>query len=151
MSSKDAMSASLIRRPTGAAPTSRAAATFQRKDMDVQPPATETQMTAQADGPQQRTTVVYPVALKRGLKTTAAKLDASMSGLVRSAVTAAMQDRAAVVSAAPRYQGVSGTRTTVDLLADQHKTLNVWAAQEGTTANALILAAIYQAYPDIEK
>ena len=72
-----------------------------------------------------------------------------MTDLVRAAVDAAMQDRDALIAAAPQYQRMPGTRTTIDLPADQHKTLNVWAAQEDTTANALILAAIYRKYPDM--
>lgn len=156
MSAKDTVSASLIRRPTGAAPTSRAAATFQREDTqppegagDQQPTTTPGGTKIHDGGAQQRTTVVYPVALKRGLKTAAAQQDTSMTDLVRAAVDAAMQDRDALIAAAPQYQRMPGTRTTIDLPADQHKTLNVWAAQEDTTANALILAAIYRKYPDM--
>ncbi len=135
----DQVRSSIIRRPISAAPSARAAETFH----PVSPAA------APVDAPPQRTTVVYPPQIRLGLKSYAATRDTTVTELVRVAITDGLTDAAALAISARQFRGVSGRRSTVDLPADLHKALKVTAAQHDTSVQALLLAAIHRAYPDL--
>lgn len=131
------MGESLIRRPTVDRPAARAADTFQTPHA-VDPP-----------GPMHRTTVTYPAALLLALKTTALQGGGTLGELVRAATAAALKTPDGLAVEAAAHQRVTGTRTTLDLPTEQHRSLKVLAAQNGVTVQALVLAAVARAHPDL--
>lgn len=137
----DQVRSSIIRRPVSTAPSARAAETFH----PVSPPGDS----LRSDAPPQRTTVVYPAQMRLGLKSHAATRDTTVTELVRLAATDGLTDAAALAQSSRQFQGVNGRRSTVDLPADLHKTLKVTAAQYDTSVQALLLAAIHGAYPEL--
>lgn len=173
MSTKNSQPASVIRRPTGAAPSTRAKATFQ------QPPSTPTPSEAPKATPEEtnqeaskeaatatsgaetataapaastegglhRTQVVYSPGLRRALRALAFNERASVSDLVRKAISAA--DPEVLAAASEPYLRLRGDRSTIDLPAAQHTALRVASINADSTVQALILAAIYRAYPDL--
>ncbi len=139
----DQVRSSIIRRPVSTAPSARAAETFH----PVSPPTTDP---PRSDAPPpQRTTVVYPAQMRLGLKSHAATRDTTVTELVRLAATDGLTDAAALAQSSRQFQGVNGRRSTVDLPADLHKTLKVTAAQYDTSVQALLLAAVHGAYPEL--
>ena len=137
----DQVRSSIIRRPVSTAPSARAAETFHPASPPTDP--------LPSDAPPQRTTVVYPAQMRLGLKSHAATRDTTVTELVRLAATDGLTDAAALAQSSRQFQGVSGRRSTVDLPADLHKTLKVTAAQYDTSVQALLLAAIHGAYPEL--
>lgn len=137
----DQVRSSIIRRPVSTAPSARAAETFHPASPPTAPP--------RSDAPPQRTTVVYPAQIRLGLKSHAAIRDTTVTELVRRAATVGLTDAAALAQSSRQFQGVNGRRSTVDLPADLHKTLKVTAAQYDTSVQALLLAAIHGAYPEL--
>lgn len=138
----DAVRASVIRRPTGAAAAARAASTFQGGDAQ------------RADAPTvheaMRTTMHLPPAMRTALKRRALDRDTTMSELIRTAVSSGLQDPAALASASMHHRRTSGgARTTLDLPRDVHRTLKRLAADEDTSVQALVLSAIVRTYPDL--
>lgn len=129
-----------LRRPTGAAPTTQAAAPV---NVAAARPATDDDI--------QRTTVVYPAETLRGLKARAVMTDTTVTELVRDALTAGMADTATLVTESRRWAGVKGKRTTIDLPAHLHRAAKVAAVTEETTVQAIVLAAIARTYPDLLK
>jgi hypothetical protein len=142
-STADAVRASVIRRPTGAAAAARAASTFQGGD------AQRTDAAAVVHEAM-RTTMHLPPAMRTALKRRALDRDTTMSGLIRAAISSGLQDPAALAGASMEHRRASsGARTTLDLPRDVHRTLKRLAADEDTSVQALVLTAIVRAYPDL--
>ncbi|MCH9728207.1 MAG: hypothetical protein K0U84_00725 [Actinomycetia bacterium] len=145
----DAVRASVIRRPTGAAAAARAASTFQLADearTETVPATTSTSTAHEA----MRTTLHLAPSLRTGLKRRAVDSETTMTELIRSAITAGLQDAAGLAAASMQHRRArSGARTTLDLPRDMHRTLKRLAADEDTSVQALVSAAILQAYPDL--
>jgi hypothetical protein len=73
-----------------------------------------------------------------------------MGELIRAAISSALQAPMALVAASMDQRGASGgVRTTLDLPRPVHRTLKRLAADEDTSLQALVVAAILQAYPDL--
>ena len=146
-STADAVRASVIRRPTGAAAAARAASTFQGGDA---------QRTQGADAPgvvheAMRTTMHLPPAMRTGLKRRALDRDTTMSELIRAAIRSGLQNPAELAGASMEHRRTSsGARTTLDLPRDVHRTLKRLAADKDTSVQALVLTAIVRAYPDLK-
>ena len=140
----DAVRASVIRRPTGAAAAARAASTFQGDDEPrVSSPAT-------AVHEAMRTTLHLPSSLRTRLKRRALDADTTMTDLIRAAISAGLQDAAGLAAASMAHRRASGgARTTLVLPRDMHRTLKRLAADEDTSVQALVSAAIQRAYPDL--
>lgn len=137
MSPRD-LGESLIRRPTAARPATRAADTFQT------PAAVEL-----ASAAMHRTTVTYPAPLLLALKTAALKSGGTLGELVRAAITAALMTPDRLAASATANPRVAGTRTTLDLPAEQHRRLKVLAAENGVTVQSLVIAAIAYTHPEL--
>ncbi|MBV8347326.1 MAG: hypothetical protein JOZ49_07285 [Mycolicibacterium sp.] len=140
----DAVRASVIRRPTGAAAAARAASTFQSAD------ETRVSSPVAAVHETMRTTLHLPASLRTGLKRRALDADTTMTELIRAAISAGLQDAAALATASMAHRrATSGARTTLDLPRDMHRTLKRLAADQDTSVQALVSAAILRAYPDL--
>jgi hypothetical protein len=145
LSSADAVRAAVIRRPTGAAATARAASTFQGHDAG----GTTSPPTA-AVYEAMRTTLHLVPAMRTALKRRALDLETTMGELIRAAVNAALQNPSGLAAASAEHRGTSGgVRTTLDLPRDVHRTLKRLAADEETSLQALVMAAILQTYPEM--
>jgi hypothetical protein len=140
----DAVRASVIRRPTGAAAAVRAASTFQgNEEAHLSRPAA-------AVHEAMRTTLHLPLSLRTGLKRHALDADTTMTDLIRAAIGAGLQDAAGLAAASMAHRRASGgARTTLDLPRDMHRTLKRLAADEDTSVQALVSAAIQRAYPEL--
>jgi hypothetical protein len=136
----DMVRASVIRRPTGAAtPPISAAETFQGGDANPSPEA------------MMRTTLQLPPARRTALKRRALDADTTMSSLIRDAITAALASPEALAAASMQHRRVAaGVRTTLDIPRDLHRHLKRLAADRDTSVQALVMAAIIQAHPDVE-
>ena len=145
LSPADAVRAAMIRRPTGAAATARAASTFQGDDaLGISPPP------AAAVYEAMRTTLHFVPATRTALKRRALDLETTMGELIRAAINSALQKPAVLAAASVEHRGASGgVRTTLDLPRDVHRTLKRLAADEDTSLQALVMASILQAYPDL--
>jgi hypothetical protein len=144
LSTADEVRAAVIRRPTGAAATARAASTFQGED------AAPTTPPASAVYEAMRTTLHLLPATRTALKRRALDLDTTMGELVRTAISSGLQEPAALAAASMEQRGASGgVRTTLDLPRSVHRTLKRLAADEDTSLQALVVAAILQTYPDL--
>jgi hypothetical protein len=145
LSPVDAVRDAVIRRPTGAAATARAASTFQSEDaapISGQP----TPVAYEA----MRTTLHLPPATRTGLKRRALDLETTMGDLIRAAISSALQMPAVLAAASMEQRGASGgVRTTLDLPRPVHRTLKRLAADEDTSLQALVMAAILQTHPDL--
>lgn len=140
----DAVRASVIRRPTGAAAAARAASTFQSAD--------EAHLSSQSAAVHEamRTTLHLPSSVRTGLKRRALDADTTMTELIRAAISAGLQDAAGLATASMAHRRTSsGARTTLDLPRDMHRTLKRLAADEDTSVQALVSAAILRAHPDL--
>jgi len=144
-STADAVRSAMIRRPTGAAATARAASTFQGND------AGET--TAPPPGvvyEAMRTTLHLLPATRTALKRRALDLESTMGDVIRVAIDSALQDPTGLAAASMERRGESGgVRTTLDLPRTVHRTLKRLAADEETSLQALVVAAIVLSYPDL--
>jgi hypothetical protein len=144
-STADAVRAAVIRRPTGAAAPARAASTFQGDDAAQSTP-TPSPVVHEA----MRTTLHLLPAMRTALKRRALDLDTTMGDLIRAAISSGLQDPAALAGASMVHRGESGgVRTTLDLPRASHRTLKRLAADEQTSLQALMVAAILQTYPDL--
>ncbi|MCA2261275.1 MULTISPECIES: hypothetical protein [Mycobacteriaceae] len=140
----DAVRASVIRRPTGAAAAARAASTFQSAD---DAPASGA---AAAVHEAMRTTLHLPSSLRTGLKRRALDADTTMTELIRAAINAGLQNAPGLAAASMAHRRASGgARTTLDLPRGMHRTLKRLAADEDTSVQALVSAAIVGAYPEL--
>jgi predicted DNA-binding ribbon-helix-helix protein len=140
----DAVRASVIRRPTGAAAAARAASTFQSADEPrISSPA------ATVHGVM-RTTLHLPSSVRTGLKRRALDADTTMTELIRAAIITGLQDATGLAAASIAHRRASsGARTTLDLPRDMHRTLKRLAADEDTSVQALVSAAIQRQYPEL--
>jgi predicted transcriptional regulator len=140
----DAVRTSVIRRPTGAAAAARAASTFQSaNEARVCTPAAAVHAAM-------RTTLHLPSSLRTGLKRRALDTDTTMTELIRAAISAGLQDAAGLAAASMAHRRAStGARTTLDLPRDMHRALKRLAADEDTSVQALVSAAILRAYSDL--
>jgi len=145
LSPADAARAAVIRRPTGAAATARAASTFQGDDAALTTaPASPVVYEAM------RTTLHLPSATRTALKRRALDLNTTMGDLIRAAISSALQAPMGLAAASMEQRGASGgVRTTLDLPRPVHRTLKRLAADEDTSLQALVVAAILQTYPDL--
>ncbi|MGB9307549.1 MAG: hypothetical protein WCB92_28845 [Mycobacterium sp.] len=143
-SAADAVRASVIRRPTGAAATARAASTFQGDDAAPITPVASPVYEAM------RTTLHFLPAMRTALKRRALDLDTTMGDVIRAAISSGLQDPAALAGASMVHRGASGgVRTTLDLPRASHRTLKRLAADEQTSLQALVVAAILRTYADL--
>ena len=143
-STADAVRASVIRRPTGAAAAARATSTFQGGDAA---PAAATPHRVDTDS--MRTTMHLPATLRTALKRRALDQDTTMNELIRAAINTGLQKPAELAAASmPHRRASGGARTTLDLPRDVHRTLKRLAVDEDTTVQALVLAAIVRAYTE---
>jgi len=144
-SAADAVWAAVIRRPTGAAAPARAASTFQGDDAAQSTP-TPSPVVHEA----MRTTLHLLPAMRTALKRRALDLDTTMGDLIRAAISSGLQDPAALAGASMVHRGAGGgVRTTLDLPRPSHRMLKRLAADEQTSLQALVMAAILQTYPDL--
>ena len=136
----DMVRASVIRRPTGAAAPIRAAATFQGSDA-----------VAGGTEPMMRTTLQLPPTSRTALKRLALDADTTMSGLIRAAIVAGMERPDELATASLEHRRVSaGVRTTLDIPRALHRSLKRLAADRDTSVQALLIAAISRAHPNME-
>jgi hypothetical protein len=145
LSTADAVRAAVIRRPNGAAATARAASTFQGDDAArITPPPSPVVYEAM------RTTLHLLPAMRTALKRRALDLDTTMGHLIRAAIGSGLQEPAALAGASMVHRGASGgVRTTLDLPRAVHRRLKRLAADEETSLQALVVAAILQTYSDL--
>jgi hypothetical protein len=141
----DAVRAAVIRRPTGAAATARAASTFQGHDAGPTAlPASPVVYEAM------RTTLHLLPATRTALKRRALDLDTTMGDVIRAAINSALQNPSGLAAASMVHRGASGgVRTTLDLPRSVHRTLRRLAADADTSLQALVVAAILQTHPDL--
>jgi hypothetical protein len=144
LSAAEAARAAVIRRPTGAAATARAASTFQGDDAAaITAPATPVYEAM-------RTTLHLVPAMRTALKRRALDLDTTMGELIRTAISSSLRVPSGLALASMEQRGASGgVRTTLDLPRPLHRTLRRLAADEDTSLQALVVAAILQTYPDL--
>ena len=143
-STVDAVRASVIRRPTGAAATAHAASTFQGDD------AAPTTVPASPVYEAMRTTLHLVPAMRSALKRRALDLETTMGELIRVAISSSLQAPSGLAAASMEHRGESGgVRTTLDLPRSMHRTLKRLAADEDTSLQALVVAAILQTHPDL--
>ncbi len=144
-STADAVRAAVIRRPTGAAAPARAASTFHGDDAAQSTPAASPVVYEAM-----RTTLHFLPAMRTALKRRALDLDTTMGDLIRAAIRSGLQDPAALAGASMVHRGASGgVRTTLDLPRASHRTLKRLAADEQTSLQALVVAAILRTYADL--
>ena len=145
LSTADMERAAGIYWPTGAAATAPAASTFQDEDAaPTTPPASAVVYEAM------RTTLHLLPATRTDLKRRALELDTTMGDLIRAAISSGLRNPAALAAASIERRGESGgIRTTLDLPRGVHRTLKRLAADEDTSLQALVVAAILQTYPDL--
>ncbi len=145
LSATDAVRAAVIRRPTGAAATARAASTFQGDDAGGPTPSASAVVYEAM-----RTTLHLLPATRTALKRRALDVETTMGDLIRAAISSALQDPSGLAAASMERRGESGgVRTTLDLPRSVHRTLKLLAADEDTSLQALLVAAILQTYPDL--
>jgi predicted DNA-binding ribbon-helix-helix protein len=138
----------VIRRPTGAAATTRAASTFQG-DFQADDAALTSSPAAVAYEAM-RTTLHLAPAMRTALKRRALDRDTTMGDLIRAAISSALQAPRGLAAASMEQRGASGgVRTTLDLPRPVHRRLKRLAADEDTSLQALVVAAILQTYPDV--
>ncbi|ODQ97804.1 hypothetical protein BST27_18740 [Mycobacterium intermedium] len=97
-----------------------------------------------------RTTLHLSPAMRTALKRRALDLETTMGDLIRAAINSGLQDPAALARASMAHRGAGGgVRTTLDLPRPVHRTLKRVAADEETSLQALVVAAVVQAYADL--
>ena len=140
----DPVRASMIRRSTGAAAAARAARTSKSVDKaHIIRPVSEVPEAM-------RTTLQLPTSVRTGLKRLALDADTTMTEVIRAAISVGLQDAAGLATVSLAHRRVSsGVRTTLDLPRDLHRALKRLAADADTSVQALVSAAILQAYPDL--
>ena len=109
LSPADAVREAVIRRPTGAAATARAASTFQG---DLQgedaAPIAPTAPPASVVYEAMRTTLHLPPATRTALRRRALDLDTTMGDLIRAAISSALQAPMGLAAASMEQRGASG-------------------------------------------
>jgi hypothetical protein len=97
-----------------------------------------------------RTAVRFPPTVWRGLKLRALDQGTSAVALVRQALTVALEgDTAALAARGHQYRDTSGQLVTLDLPIALHHRLRLEVIAHGSTAMAVVLAAIYASWPEL--
>src|SRR4051812_43019800 len=104
LSMADAVRVAVIRRPTGAAATARAANAFQGYDDAARISPSPPSVAHEA----MRTTLHMRPAMRIALKRRAVDLDTTMGDLIRAAIDSGLQDPAALARASMMHRGASG-------------------------------------------
>ena len=102
LSPADAVRAAVIRRPTGAAATARAASTFQGDDARGTAPPSAAVYEAM------RTTLHLVPAMRTALKRRALDLETTMGELIRAAIISALREPVVLAAASVEHRGASG-------------------------------------------
>jgi len=145
MTDKLSMADAVIGGAAGGAATTLAASTFQVEDAA---PTAAPLSTVVYEA--MRTTLHLLPATRTALKRHALDLDTTMGDLIRAAISSALPDPTGLAAASMEHRGESGgVRTTLDLPRSVHRTLKRLAAEEDTSLQALVVAAIAQTYPDL--
>lgn len=140
-STADQVRSSVVRRPEGAAAAARAASTFQGGDA------------ASASGPKtdsKLATLQLDAGYHRSLRQRALDEDTGVADLVRTAITACMQNPDKLAAASLPYRRVlpaEPSRTTALIPLDQYRDLKQLGLTHSTTVQALITAALTTVYP----
>jgi hypothetical protein len=97
-----------------------------------------------------RTAVRFPPTAWRGLKLRALDQGTSAVALVRQALTVALEaDTAALAASSDQYRDTPGQLVTLDLPIALHRRLRLAVIAHGSTAMAVVLAAIYASWPEL--
>ena len=97
-----------------------------------------------------RTAVRFPPTVWRGLKLLALDYDTSAVALVRQALTDALEgDTATLAASSHQYRDTPGQLVTLDLPIVLHRRLRLAVIAHGSTAMAVVLAAIYASWPEL--
>jgi hypothetical protein len=97
-----------------------------------------------------RTAVRFPPTVWRGLKLRALDQGTSAVALVRQALTVALEgDAAALAASSHQYRGVPGQLVTLDLPIRLYRRLRLEVIAHGSTAMAVVLAAVYASWPEL--
>lgn len=141
----DAIGATVIHRTMGGAAAARAASAFDADDPALErPPAPVVPLEFM------RTTLHLVPAMRTALKRRALDCDTTMGKLICTAVRTGLQEPSALALASREHRGVSGgVRTTLDLPRQLHRALKRLAAEEDTSLQALVMAAILGTFPDL--
>jgi|GEM_PF-4374662 hypothetical protein len=98
-----------------------------------------------------RTAVRFPPTVWRGLKLRALDYGTSAVALVRQALTDALDgDTAALAASSHQYWDIPGGQlVTLDLPVVLYRRLRLAVIAHGSTAMAVVLAAIYASWPEL--
>jgi hypothetical protein len=96
-----------------------------------------------------RTAVRFPLTVWRGLKLRALDYETSAVALVRQALTDALDGHIAALAGSHQYRGVPGQLVTLDLPVALSRRLRRAVIAHGSTAMAVVLAAIYASWPEL--
>jgi hypothetical protein len=97
-----------------------------------------------------RTAVRFPPTVWRELKLLALDYDTSAVALVRQALTDALDGHTAALAASSHpYRDTPGQLVTLDLPIALHRRLRPAVIAHGSTAMAVVLAAIYASWPEL--
>jgi hypothetical protein len=97
-----------------------------------------------------RTAVRFPPTVWRGLRLRALDYDTSAVALVRQALTDALDGPTAALAArSHQYRGTPGQLVTLDLPIALSRRLRREVIAHGSTAMAVVLAAIYDSWPEL--
>ena len=94
-----------------------------------------------------RTPVRFPPTVCRGLKLRALDLSTSAAALVRQVLTDALEGDTAALASSHQYRGVPGQLVTLELPIALSRRLRVEVIAHGSTAMAVVLAAVYASWP----
>jgi hypothetical protein len=108
-------------------------------------------MTGHRTAGHRRTPVRFPPTVWRGLRLRALDYDTSAVALVRQALTDALDgDTAALVASSHQYRDIPGGQlVTLDLPVALYRRLRLAVIAHGSTAMAVVLAAIYASWPEL--
>lgn len=97
-----------------------------------------------------RTSLHLPPSMHPAIKHLAIDRDTTMGALIRTAILAGLADPAGLATASMKHRRHrAGVRTTLDLPRSVHRRLKVVAAEGATSVQALMLAAILRAHPEL--
>jgi hypothetical protein len=96
-----------------------------------------------------RTPVRFPPTVWQGLKLRALDYDASAVALVRQALTDALDGDTAALASSHQYRDTPGQLVALDLPIALSRRLRRAVIAHGSTAMAVVLAAIYASWPEL--
>jgi hypothetical protein len=96
-----------------------------------------------------RTPVRFPPTVWRGLKLRALDLDTSATVLVRQALTDALEGDTAALASSHQYRDIAGQLVTLELPIRLSRRLRLEVIAHGSTAMAVVLAAVYASWPEL--